>query len=196
MQVTDSTSSNMENVIRLQICHERNITFKQAFSNRGMVDDRVQLKNLTAKEEFSALVNWILQEMPKYERMTLRADMEGITYETIVYKDQYKIRVGKIKTCGPGVIRYNWREGLLYCSLDLREINEGIQRANMINERGMERQQQAMDIPQPELVNENSEILAITSNIPRIRMRETDKNCWEVVLNEEERQLIDEFLQT
>jgi len=79
--------------------------------------------------------------------------------------------------------------------LDLREINEGIQRANMINERCMERQQQAKDIPQPELVNENSEILAITSNIPRIRMRETDTNCWEVVLNEEERQLIDEFLQ-
>jgi len=94
-----------------------------------------------------------------------------------------------------GVIGYNWRERLIYCSLDLREINEGIQRANMINERCMERQQQAKDIPQPELVNENSEILAITSNIPRIRMRETDTNCWEVVLNEEERQLIDEFLQ-
>ena len=131
--------------------------------------------------------------------MTLRADMEGITYETIVYKDQYKIRVGKIKTCGPGVIRYNWREGLLYCSLDLREINEGIQRANTINETGMARQQiqqeQVMDISQPELVNGDSEIWAITANIPRIRMRETDTNCWEVVLNEEERQLIDEFLQ-
>ena len=200
MQVTDSTSSNMENVIRLQICHERNITFKQAFSNRRMVDDRVQLKNLTAKEEFSALVNWILQEMPRYERMTLRADMEGITYETIVYKDQYKIRMSKIKKCGPGIIRYDWREGLLYCSLDLREINEGIQRANMINETGMARQQiqqeQVMDISQPELVNGDAEIWAITSNIPRIRMRETDTNFWEVVLNEEERQLIDEFLQT
>jgi len=70
----------------------------------------------------------------------------------------------------------------------------------MINETGMARQQiqqeQAMDIPQPEWVNGDSEIWAITSNIPRIRMRETDTNCWEVILNEEERQLIDEFLQT
>jgi len=190
----------MENVLRLKTCHERNITFRQAFSNRGMVDDSIQLKTLTAKEEFSALANWILNELPRYERMTLRADMEGITYETTVHKDQYKIRVGEIKICGPGVIRYDWREGLLYCSLNLREINEGIQRADIINKARMERQKEqqepGVEVHQRELVNEDAEILAITSNIPRMRMRETDKNCWEIVLTEEERQLIDEFLQT
>ena len=149
---------------------------------------------------FSTLVNWILHEMPKYGRMVLRADMEGTTYETIVYKNQYKIRVGTIKKCGPGMMRYDWKEGLLYCTLDLREIDEGITRANLANgvERGEQQiqQGQVLERPQPEGVNEASEILAITSEIPRIRMIETSTNCWEVILNEEERQLIDEFLQT
>jgi len=177
----------MENVLRLRTCHERNITFKQAFSSRGLVDDSIPLKKLTAKEEFSALVNWIIQELPRHEKMLLRADMEGVTYETTVHKDQYKIRVGEIKECGPGFTRYNWPEGLLYCSLDLKEIKDSIQRADMINK--------AVEIPQGEQAAEVSEISAVISNIPKIRMRETDENCWEVVLTEEERQLIDEFLQ-
>jgi len=165
-----------------------------------MVNDFVPLKSLTAAEEFSTLVNWILQEMPKYGRMILRADMEGITYETIVYKDQYKIRVGAIKKCGPGMVRYDWKEGLLYCSLDLREIDTAIKGANLVNTARREEQQiqqeSMLERSQPEGVNEVSEIMAITSEIPRIRMIETSTNCWEVSLNEEERQLIEEFLQT
>jgi len=31
--------------------------------------------------------------------------------------------------------------------------------------------------------------------VPQIRMRQTQENCWEVVLTEEERELIDEFLE-
>ena len=123
-----------------------------------------------------------------------------VTYETTVHKDQYKIRVGEIKTCGPGVIRYDWREGLLYCSLNLWEINEGIQRADIINkariEKQKEQQEPVVEGHQRELVNVDAEILAITSNVPNIRMQKNDKNCWEIVLTEEERQLIDEFLQT
>jgi len=123
-----------------------------------------------------------------------------VTYETTVHKDQYKIRVGEIKTCGPGVIRYDWREGPLYCSLNLWEINEGIQRADIINkariEKQKEQQEPVVEGHQRELVNVDAEILAITSNVPNIRMQKNDKNCWEIVLTEEERQLIDEFLQT
>jgi len=32
--------------------------------------------------------------------------------------------------------------------------------------------------------------------IPNITMRQTQENCWEVVLTQEERELIDEFLET
>ena len=32
--------------------------------------------------------------------------------------------------------------------------------------------------------------------VPQIKLRETEKNCWQVVLTEEERELIDEFLET
>jgi len=32
--------------------------------------------------------------------------------------------------------------------------------------------------------------------MPQIKLRETEKNCWQVILTEEERELIDEFLET
>jgi len=35
----------------------------------------------------------------------------------------------------------------------------------------------------------------ISWDIPRIALRETERNCWEVVLTEEERELINEFLE-
>ena len=36
----------------------------------------------------------------------------------------------------------------------------------------------------------------ISWNIPNIAMRQIERNCWEVVLTEEEKELINEFLET
>ena len=41
---------------------------------------------------------------------------------------------------------------------------------------------------------EEERAVDVTWDIPRITMRQTDRNCWEVVLTEEERELINEFL--
>jgi len=137
-----STSSNMENVLRLQECHKRNITFKQAFFSRGMVDDSVPLKQLSAKEEFSALVNWIRHELPKHQNMELRVDMEGVTYQATLHKDNSQIRVGPItKKYGPGAIRYDWLPGTNYYSLHLGEIEASIRRADLINDAKMKGQE-------------------------------------------------------
>ena len=43
---------------------------------------------------------------------------------------------------------------------------------------------------------EASGAMSVMPRIPSIKMRETEKNCWEVVLTEEERELINEFLET
>ena len=132
----------MENVLRLQECHKRNITFKQAFFSRGMVDDSVPLKQLSAKEEFSALVNWARHEMPRHEDMELRADMEGIIYQATLHKDQNQVRVGPItKKYGPGAIRYDWLPGTNFYSLTLWEINASIMRADLINDAKMKGQE-------------------------------------------------------
>jgi len=195
-----STSSNMENVMRLQECHKRNITFKQAFFNRGMTDDSIPLKQLSAKEEFSTLVNWARHELPKYEDMELRADMEGVIYQTTLHKDQRQIRVGEItKKYGPGAIRYDWLPGTNYYSLDLGEIKASIWRADMINDAKMKGQEltQEMILQHTETqAAEASGAMSVMPRVPSIKMRETEKNCWEVVLTEEERELINEFLET
>jgi len=189
----------MENVIRLQNCHKRNITFKQAFFTRGMIDDSIPLKQLSAKGEFSALVNWARHELPKYEKMDLRADMEGVVYQTTLYKDDRQIRVGEVaRKYGPGAIRYDWLPGTNYYSLTLREIQASMWRADIINDgkmRGQEITQEMMMQHTEMQRGETSGVMSTISRVPSIRMREMEKNRWEVVLTEEERELIDEFLE-
>jgi len=43
---------------------------------------------------------------------------------------------------------------------------------------------------------EERQLANLSWDIPRISMRQTEQNCWEVVLTEEERELINEFLET
>ena len=62
-----------------------------------MVDGSVPLKHLSAKEEFSALVNWIRHDLPEYQNMELRIEEEGMIYQTILRKHRREIRVGTIK---------------------------------------------------------------------------------------------------
>jgi len=175
-----------------------------------MVDDIIPLKQLSAKAEFSALVNWIRHELPKHEDMELRADMEGVTYKTIVHKDQKQIRVGPVtKIYGPGAIRYDWLPGTNFYSLDLGEIKASIRRADLINDAKMMGQEVTQEIllqhgetsksKTAEATTQDDEIsgdMEVIPRIPQIKLRETEKNCWEVVLTEEERDMINEFLET
>jgi len=239
----------MEDILKLQECHKRNITFKQAFFSRGMVDESIPLKQLSAKGEFSALVNWSRNQLPKHKKMELRVDMEGVTYQTTLHKNQNRIRVSEIvKKYGPGAIRYDWLPGTDYHSLNLDEIETSIKRADLINDAKMKGQELTQEmILQYEAISsaettevmtedaetsgdktssaETTEVMTedaetsgdktssaettevITEDIgtsgdmarprvPQIKLRETEKNCWQVVLTEEERELIDEFLET
>ena len=42
---------------------------KRAFAKFGVTDHNKKLKDMDEKEEFGALVNWALNELPSYEHM-------------------------------------------------------------------------------------------------------------------------------
>ena len=147
--------------------------------------------------------------------MVLRAKDNGAIYQTVIRNCRRQLRVGKI-------VRVTGPEETTYDSLDVSIIESSICRANVINvergydlsvlERTQQAQEQADDLvlseansqPQEEqnddeyeeerLQPEEERAVDVTRNIPRITMRQTDRNCWEVVLTEEERELINEFL--
>ena len=132
----------MEDIWKLQECHKRKITFKQAFYRRGMVDDKVPLKQLTPRAEFSALVNWIRHELPKSQHMELRIDMEGIIYATNLKKYGNNISVGAIvKKYGPGATRYDWLPETTYQTLNMSELEASLKRADLINDAKMKGQE-------------------------------------------------------
>jgi len=197
----------MNDLQKLHLCHERRITFKQAFFCKGMSDESVPLNQLKDKEEFSALVNWAIHSLVKDEDMTLRIRQEGFIYQTILHKTDWKIRVGRIKQIyGTGAMRYNWPAEVTYHSLSLCEINASAQRADVINDaitnrRATMHQQEERprderrDEVQNEEMPESSSSQDFLPTIPNIRLRETETNLWEVVMTEEEKELIAEFLE-
>ena len=204
-----STSSNMEDILKLQECHKRNITFKQAFFSRGMVDESIPLKQLSAKEEFSALVNWSRYQLPKHQKMDLRVDMEGVTYQTTLNKDKNKIRVGEIvRKNGPGAIRYDWLPETKYHSLHLAEIEASMKRADLINDAKMKGQELTQEmIVQYATASNDEKAEVITGNVgtsedmstiirmTQMKPKETE-HCCEMAVTEEEIELINSFLET
>ena len=101
---------------------------------------------------------------------------------------------------------YDWPDEIKYHSLFLGEINARAKRADVINAAITNRQammhQQAerpRDERQVEMSNEetpgSSSPQDFLPTIPNIRLRETEPNIWEVVMTEEEKELIAEFLE-
>jgi len=194
----------MDDLQKLYLCHERKITFKQAFFYKGISDDNVPLKQLRDQEEFSALVNWALHSLVKDESMMLRIKVQGLMYQTMLYKADRKIRVGRIKQLyDTGAMKYDWPDEITYQSLFSREINASAERADVINDAITNRQAMMQEGPrderQVEMANEetpgSSSAQDCLPTIPNIRLRETESNLWEVVMTEEEKELIAEFLE-
>jgi len=85
------------------------MTFKQAFFQFGVTEYDKVLKGLNEKEEFSALVNWVLNKLPPFHNMDLRHKVNDELYQTAIHKRAREIRVGKpmLKTRYNGAIRYH-----------------------------------------------------------------------------------------
>jgi len=201
-------------------CNARRMSFKQAFSALGMIDKNKPLKQLNDKELFSALANWAINELPKMHSMILRVT-HGAIYQTVLVKSLKNLRVGKlVKVAGPGGVAYDWPDTTRYGTLNVSIIATSVHRANVINvEKGddmsvLERTQQAQEQIDEVLIEqlkqepqesqyvkeEVSTEAASTSGMPwstpKITLRQTEPNCWQVILNKEEQELIDEFLET
>jgi len=70
----------MENLRKLQECKEKITTFRRAFSKFGVTKNDKPLKEMNENEEFSALVNWTINQLPEYEEMDLRYKVDGKLY--------------------------------------------------------------------------------------------------------------------
>jgi len=186
----------MEYLRRLQECHEKHISIKQAFFRIGMTDDGKPLKQLKDQEEFSALVNWAINKLPLFQSMDLRLKVSGIIYETLLYKCGGQVRVGKIRRKDQvGAIAYDWPEGAVYDSLKVDMITASVYRADIINAAKMNGKLLTRQEIEKQENSQREWHSAIQETIPKIKLVQTERNCWDVVLTEEERELIEEFLE-
>jgi len=201
-------------------CNARRMSFKQAFSALGMVDKNKPLKQLNDKELFGALTNWAINKLPKMHSMVLRVN-HGAIYQTVLVKSLKNLRVGKlVRVTEPGGVAYDWPETTRYGSLNVSIIAASVHRANVINvEKGvamnvLERTQQAQEqidetmieqfkqepqesqYVEEEIPTEAASTSGMPWSTPKITLRQTEPNCWQVILNKEEQELIDEFLET
>jgi len=127
--------------------------------------------------------------------MDLRLKVNGTIYQTTLYKCGRQVRVGRvIRKDYQGAIGYDWPEEIGYDSLSVDLITASVMRAEIINMakkngRPLSRKEIAeQENPQ---IDWNSETQEQT---PQIELVQTGRNCGDVVLTQEERDLIDEFL--
>ena len=186
----------MENLRKLQECSKRNITFKQAFHPLGMTEVEKPLKDLKEKEEFSALVNWALNRLPPFYSMDLRQKVDDKIYQTPLQYNGKQIRARKtiLKTDHPRAITYDWPAEMTYESLTVDMITMSAKRADIINAAKMEgkslTEQPVTELANPQL---DWKCLSTVEQTP-IELTQPEKNYCKVVLNEEERELLNEFL--
>ena len=126
----------MENLRKLQECNKRNTTFKRAFAKFGVTRDDTLLKEMNEEEEFSALVNWAINQLPEYEDMDLRYKVNGKVYQTTLRKRSREIRVGKTREedYQDEVITYGWPEDVTYETLNVDIIAISVLRAKVMIE--------------------------------------------------------------
>ena len=171
----------MENLRRLQECNKKTTTLKRAFSKFGEIDHNKKLKDMDEKEEFGALVNWALNELPSYEHMYLRCKVDG---QTSIRKRHTERVVGKpkVKDCQDEAITYDWPEHATYENLDEKIIAISALRANVKNEARKQGK---------ELAEEEIQVFPQIDWAAGLQQKDGEK----VMLTEEEMELINEFLQ-
>jgi len=173
------------------------MSFKQAFFQCGITGFDKRLKDLNEEEEFSALINWALNKLQYFHSMDLRYRVNGSIYQTPSHKNGREIRVGKprLKIHHPGAITYDWDEETKYTTLEVDKITASVERADIINaakKKGiLLSKQQISELARPEGPPDWDYPLQVES--PQVELIQTERNCWDEVLTEEERNLLSEF---
>ena len=141
------------------------------------------------------MVNWALNKLPQFHSMDLRHKVNGDLYQTYIHKSG-GIRVGKptfITRC-PGAITYDWNKELTYEKLDVDAITTSVMRADIINAAKMEGRLVSEQQISEQLNPQTDWSSLWPEEHTQIKLVQTERNCWDAVLTEEERNLIGEFL--
>jgi len=186
----------MENLRKLQECNQKKITFKQAFYSLGMTNMNRPIRKLNEEEEFSALANWILNKLPLRCSMNLRLKVNDKIYQTSIYEGRRQIVVGKLmqQASQHGAITYYWPEETKYESLTVDIIKTSAKRADIINAAKAEGKiltdQQITELEVSQIDWKSQPLM----EQPPMQSEQTERNSWNAVLTEEERELLSEFL--
>jgi len=127
--------ANMEVIQLLEMCQKNFTTVKQAFSRLGLLefqDGNRPFSELTEKEEFAYLMNWIINQMKKDESVLIRYKADGNTYQMNFFYHNRQIRVKKPKIISnnKNFTSYIWTDEDTYNQLTTHKIMESIQRAD------------------------------------------------------------------
>jgi len=207
----------MEMLQLLEQCNKRELTFNQAFYKLGTTKLAKPLQEMSDEETFATLANWIIHKMPCFHSTDLRLRVNGTIYQAAVYKKAKGIRVGKpeVKANIAGSMLYKWEATMTYDKLDVGELTKSIIQADEANQENARRRCFVNTAKIPELLNPTEETTEPESQpaaeevqqlqveaalVPEvivpahISLVQTERNCWEVVLSPDERELLGELL--
>ena len=136
-------------------------------------------------------MNWAINQLPSYESMDLRYQVNDTVYQTNIHKRARETRVGNAvaKAKHAGAITYDWPEQVTYETLDVNTITISMLRADIINDA----KKSGQLLPEQEVTEQVNP--QIDWNIQPVEGFQMGENGWNGVLREEERELINEFLE-
>jgi len=128
----------MEEIQLLEMCRKNFTTVKRAFSRLGLreiQDERKSFKELSEKELFAYLMNWIINQMKGDETVTIRYRVEEETYQIKFYYARRQLRLTKptIISTDEEFVSYEWTNEDNYNELTEQKIRESIRKADVKN---------------------------------------------------------------
>jgi len=128
----------MEEIQLLEMCRKNFTTVKRAFSRLGLreiQDGRKAFKELSEKELFAFLMNWIINQMEENETVTIRHRVEEGTYQINFHYARRQLRLSKptIISTDKNFISYEWTNEDNYNEITEQKIRESIRKADEKN---------------------------------------------------------------
>jgi len=161
----------MEVIQLLEMCQKNYITVKKAFSKLGLLeiqDGIKSFKELSEKEVFAYLMNWLINQMKGDEAVTIRYRVEEKTYQMKFHYARRQLRITKpiIISTDACFISYEWTNEDNFNEMTEQKIRENIRKADEKNAEQQDKQPEtyetAPDLPmetQQNLTNAEYELI-------------------------------------
>jgi len=141
----------MEEIQLLEMCRKNYTTIRRAFSRLGLreIQDGIRpFKELSEKELFAFLMNWIINRMEKNETVTIRYRVEEKTYQIRFHYASRQLLLTKptIISTDKNFISYEWTNEDNYNEITEQKIRESIRKADERNKELQTRPSEADEI--------------------------------------------------